>query len=163
MPLEQEVKVYQFLQGYGEGLLADIGDGDAFKPTCEGGHTPAWLIGHLGFVGNRILVTCGAEPSIDFDIWSPRFGIGSEPATEQGDGPGWNELLSVWRQAHADLVKTVPGVSAEKLGEPNPNELMAHALPTMHDLLSFVLTGHEAMHLGQLSTWRRVQGRPPLF
>ena len=33
----------------------------------------------------------------------------------------------------------------------------------MGDFLSFVTTSHVALHLGQLSTWRRVQGQAPLF
>jgi len=56
-----------------------------------------------------------------------------------------------------------PTISAEQLDQTNISERMRPNLPKMHDLLSFVLTGHEAMHLGQLSTWRRVQGHPPLF
>ena len=163
MALEQEVKVYQFLQGYGEMVLADITADDAFKLICDGGVSPAWIIGHLGFVANRIIALCGGEPKIDFDAWQPLFGGGSKPTGEQGDGPSWDELLGVWRQGHADLSGLAPTVGAELLAGENPNERMKAALPTIEDFLGFVLTGHEGMHLGQLSTWRRVQGRPPLF
>lgn len=165
MALEQEVKVYQFLLGYGEMLLADIPEEDAYKLICDGGVSPAWIIGHLGFVANRIVAMCGGEPKIDTDAWDPMFGIGSTP-TGQGDTsqyPAWEELKNVWRQGHADVAAIAPKVADEQLNQPNPNERMKDALPTIHDFLGFVLTGHDAMHLGQLSTWRRVQGRPPLF
>jgi len=163
MALEQEVKVYQFMLGYGEMVLADIAEEDCTKLICEGGVSPAWIIGHLGFVANRILALCGGEPKIDFDAWQPLFGGGTKP-TEAAEGyPSWDELKDTWRQGHADLAAIAPTVSAEQLSQPNPNDRMKEALPTIEDFLSFVLTGHDAMHLGQLSTWRRVQGRPPLF
>jgi hypothetical protein len=31
------------------------------------------------------------------------------------------------------------------------------------DVLAFLLTGHPGVHLGQLSSWRRMIGLPPLF
>ena len=163
MALEQEVKVYQFLQGYGEMVLADITDEDAYKLICDGGVSPAWIIGHLGFVANRIIAMCGGKPKIDFDAWQPLFGGGSKPTNEQGGMPSWDTLLNVWREGHTDLAALAPTVSTELLAGENPNERMKQALPTIEDFLGFVLTGHEGMHLGQLSTWRRVQGRPPLF
>ena len=133
------------------------------KLICDGGVSPAWIIGHLGFVANRIIALCGGEPKIDIDAWTPLFGGGSKPTGEQGDMPGWDEILGAWRQGHADLAAVAPTAPGELLAGENPNERMRAALPTTGDLLSFVLTGHEGMHLGQLSTWRRVQGRPPLF
>ncbi|MEM6257420.1 MAG: DinB family protein [Planctomycetota bacterium] len=165
MALEQEVKIYQFLLGYGEMLLADIADDDAYKLICEGGVSPAWIIGHLGFVANRILGMCGGDSRVDTDAWQPLFGGGSKPAgdADRERYPAWDELKNTWRQGHADLAAIAPAVSAEQLSQPNPNEQIAQALPTIEDFLGFVLASHDAIHLGQLSTWRRVQGRPPLF
>lgn len=161
--LEQEVKVYRFLLGYGEMVLSDIAEDDAFKLICDGGVHPAWIIGHLGFVANRVLILCGGESKIDTEGWKPLFGGGSSPTHDPGAYPKWDELKDIWRQGHADVARTVPSLTDAALAEPNPNERMREGLPTMGDFLSFVLTGHEGMHLGQLSTWRRVQGRPPLF
>ena len=42
----------------------------------------------------------------------------------------------------------------------NPFDSMAETLPTLADLLSYLLSTHEAMHLGQLSAWRRQLGLP---
>ena len=165
MAFEQEIKVYQFLLGYGEMLLADIPEAEAFKLICEGGVSPAWIIGHLGFVGNRALAMGGGEPKIDFDAWQPMFGGGSTPQGEADTKlyPSWDQLLKVWRAGHADVAARLPLAEGDALKADNPNERMRGGLPTVGDLISFILTGHEAMHLGQLSTWRRVQGRPPLF
>ena len=163
MALEQELKVYRFQLGYGEMLLKDIPADDAFKLICDGGVNPAWIIGHLGFVANRVLAMCGGQPKVDTEAWKPLFGGGSKPTADASAYPSWDELLKVWRQGHTDVAALAPSVTADALGQPNPNERMKEALPTIEDFLSFVLTGHEAMHLGQLSTWRRIQGQPPLF
>ena len=165
MALEQEVKVYRFLLGYGEMLLADIADDDAYKLICDGGVSPAWIIGHLGFVAHRTLVMCGGESTIELDAWQQLFGRDTKPtgAGDRGSYPAWEELKNAWREGHVNVAAIVPSVSAEQLGQPNPNERLRDALPTMEDFLSFVLASHDALHLGQLSTWRRVQGRPPLF
>jgi hypothetical protein len=165
MALEQETRVYQFLLGYGEMVLADITDADAFKLICDGGVSPAWIIGHLGFVANRVLAMCGGEAQIDTDALKPILGGGSTPKGEadRNDYPSWEELLSVWREGHTHVAALLPTLGDDVLTAENPSERMRASLPTVHDFLSFVVTGHEAMHLGQLSTWRRVQGRPPLF
>lgn len=163
MALEQEITVYRFLQGYGEGLLDGFDADKATTLICAGGVHPAWIIGHLGFVANRVATLLGGESKIDLDAWKPLFGGGSTPTTDAAAYPAWDELLGVWRGGEKQLAELAPKATAELLAQPNPNERMKGALPSMQDFLAFVLTGHPAMHLGQLSTWRRVQGHPPLF
>jgi hypothetical protein len=33
----------------------------------------------------------------------------------------------------------------------------------LEELIAFLITGHVGVHLGQLSSWRRMIGLPPLF
>lgn len=163
MALEQEIKVLRFQHGYGEMLLDGLTKEKAFDLVCAGGVNPAWIIGHLGFVSNLVATMIGGESKIDLDQWKPLFGGGSTPTTDASAYPTWDELLRVWRQGADQLADLTPKASGGLLGQPNPNARMKDALPTVHDFLSFVLTAHVAMHLGQLSTWRRSQGHPPLF
>lgn len=163
MAFEQEIKVYRFQAGYAEGLLAELDADQATTLICEGGVNPAWIIGHLGFVANAVPAMLGGTPVIDVDAWKPLFGGGSEATTDASAYPSWDELLKVFRDSHDLFTATAAGLSAEQLAGPNPNERMREALPAVQDFVSFVLTGHVAMHLGQLSTWRRIQGKPPLF
>jgi len=51
----------------------------------------------------------------------------------------------------------------EKMASPNPNPRLKDGLPTVRDAVSFLLTGHLALHLGQLSAWRRMTGLAPMF
>ena len=71
------------------------------------------------------------------------------------------------------LIEMVPGDPAvavlgeqatpEQLARPSTNPYTKEALPTVGDGVAFLLTGHLGVHLGQLSTWRRMIGLGPLF
>lgn len=163
MSLTQEAKIYSFLQGYGEGLLKDIDPGQVHTLICEGSVNPAWIIGHLGLVANNALQILGGSPGIDVDRYKSLFSGGTQANTDPQAYPAWDELLTTWRDGHAAVVAAAADVSDAVLDTPNPIDRFRDALPTTRDFLGFVLTGHEAVHLGQLSTWRRVQGQPPLF
>jgi len=163
MSLTQETKIYSFLLDYGEGLLDGIKPEQAGTLICEGGVNPAWIIGHLGLVANNALHILGGTPGIDIDRYKSLFSGGTQASTDPAAYPAWDELLTTWREGHAAVVATAADVSEDVLGAPNPIDRFRDALPTTRDFLGFVLTGHEAVHLGQLSTWRRVQGHGPLF
>jgi hypothetical protein len=163
MPLEKELKVYQFLGQYGNGLLNGIDAGHAYRLTCDGGQNPAWLLGHLAFVAGRVTTMFGGESPVDLEYYGKLYGIGSKPNPDQADQPDFDQIIEAWRDGHDAVVKSSNQVTDELLAQPNTNERMKDVLPTQGDFLSFVLTGHEAMHLGQLSVWRRVQGFAPLF
>ena len=164
MALEQERKVYRFQQGYGEMLLGAMDTKDAYALICDGGVHPAWVFGHLACVGNNMSKRLGGPGIIeDEDRYQTLFGFGSQPATDPSQYPTFDELVAVWHKAHKALDAAAASASADALAQPNPSERMKTALPTLGDLASFVMTAHEGMHLGQLSTWRRTRGLPPLF
>ena len=64
------------------------------------------------------------------------------------------ELIDTFRSLYADLTTNAPTASAEALAVPNPHERARPAFPTAGDFAAFLLTGHLAYHLGQLSMWR---------
>jgi len=164
MPLEQERKVYRFQQGYGEMLLEAFDGQDPFTLTCEGGVHPGWVFGHLAMVGHGMCKRLGAEGAgLDEDRFKSLFGLGTQALDDASRYPAFEELVASWRRAHERLDAAAASASPDVLDQPNPNARMKAVLPTLHDLASFVMTAHEAMHLGQISTWRRSRGLPPLF
>ena len=163
MAYETELKVYQFLEQYGESLLEGLDADRAMQRICSGGLHPAWIIGHLGFIAGRVTKAFGGTPRFDLDQRAKLFGGGTEPTDEAADYPAWDTLVAEWRDGHADVVAAASNITDEFLAQPNQNERMKAALPTNREMYAFVLTSHEAVHLGQLSTWRRVQGLPRLF
>ena len=163
MALEQEVKVYRFQLAYAEGLLKDIDADGAFKLMCEGGVHPAWSVGHLAMVAGNILKLAGGEPGFDLDQYKALFGGGTKAEPDASKYPAWAQIVSTWKTAREQAAEAALKISDEQLAGPNPNEFLREGLPTLHDFLSFVLTAHEMMHISQLSSWRRIQGHPPLF
>ena len=163
MALEEAGKIYSFIQQYGEGLLRDVPAEAWLERVCPGGVHPAWIVGHLATVAYRVVQKLGGSPTIDMNEWSNRFGGGSEPTDDPAAYPAWDELLRVWRQAHDDVIAILPQATPEQLAQPNQNPRMKDNLPTVGDALTFMLASHPAIHLGQLSTWRRMRGMPKLF
>ncbi|MEM7626773.1 MAG: DinB family protein [Planctomycetota bacterium] len=163
MALEQEMTMYRFLQNYGEGLLGGLDADRAFVASTEGGHHPAWILGHLALVGNQGAQLLGGTPAIDIEAWKPLFGIGSQPTARAESYPEWAELVGAWRQTREVASSSAAAIDEEKLNEPNPIERRRDTLPTLGNFVGFIFTSHEAVHLGQLSAWRRGQGLPPLF
>lgn len=163
MAFEQETKIYRFQQGYAEGLLKDLDASKASELICDGGVSPAWIIGHLALVSNHVAAMLGGSPKVDTEVWGPLFGGGSVATADAAGYPAWDELLAAFREGHSLITAAVAGATDEQLAQPNPVDMLREGLPTMHDFVSFVLSSHVALHLGQLSTWRRVQGQPPLF
>jgi hypothetical protein len=48
------------------------------------------------------------------------------------------------------------------LAQPLPDERYRHIFPTIGHALLHILTAHAAVHVGQVSVWRRAFGLPPL-
>lgn len=163
MAFETELKVYQFQFFLGQKLLEGVSPETVATSTCEGGQHPAWIIGHLGYVANQVSSMFGGTPGIDMGAWKAQFDMGTDLSQSPSDYPAWDELVGVWEKGHADVTQLAPSASDEFLAQPTPYESMRPALPTMREFVGFVLTGHEAWHLGQLSAWRRTNGLPRLF
>ena len=162
MAFEQELKQFKFLHGYGQMLLADINADNGYKLICENSVSPAWILGHLALVANMGLALSGGTPKVDIEAWKPLFGGGSTPTADASAYPAWDELLAAWNQVHTEVADELAQAQPGPLAEPNPMESMREALPTVGDLICFMVTGHEGMHLGQLGTWRRTQGWPAI-
>lgn len=157
---EKEVQVLKFMQGYGDSLLADIAAEDFYALPYPGMNHPAWIIGHLAIAADGYTHYGGAKPQLA--EWVDRFGRGTEAVADPKLYPGKDELVSAWHAANDRLITAVSTAEPSVFAEPTQGPL-AEALPTVGEFLSFLMTGHTSMHLGQLSTWRRVQGQPRLF
>jgi hypothetical protein len=60
----------------------------------------------------------------------------------------------MFREVYADLVGHAAASAPEALAAPNPYEPARGAFPTAGGFVEYMLTGHLAYHLGQLSVWR---------
>jgi len=91
------------------------------------------------------------------------LGLGSTPSTNRADYPSKEKLLQLLNETHERLYQLIAAADESQLDAPTPFPRLAAGLPTIREALTFILVGHVGVHLGQLSTWRRMIGLPPLF
>ena len=159
---ERERTLYAFLLGYVEKLVAEIADEDMTRQPTPGVNHPAWQLGHLSVVADS---GCGlaGRPRVLRLSWHKQFGPGSTPDADRSLYPSKEELLTAYRAGHARLAEAVADATPETIDRPHPLEFLKPGLATVGDLLAHLLTTHEAMHVGHLSSWRRQMGLPHLF
>ena len=154
-----ELKLFAFQRDFAH-LLADPVPAERFaEQPAAGVNHPAWIVGHLAVAADFGLKFCGA-PTVCPAGWMPLFSPGSQVSADPGVYPPKAELLAAYDEVHAKLTAAVPGADPGPLAGPNPLLALTPGLTTVGDLLSHILSTHEAFHLGQLSTWRRVVGFP---
>ena len=151
--------------GYAEGLLKDIPAERFARHATPGGEPitanhPAWQIGHLAIYPAKVAEACGlsldgvANSEQDLEL----FDAGS-PCNDDVDG-STTKLFDGYRK----LGDAAAAADDEFLaGEHQGSEGMRERFPTRAALLSFMVSGHMMMHLGQISTWRRCEGMGSAF
>lgn len=157
--MERELRLFQLMLSYLEKLLDGIDDQRMAEQPLGANH-PAWILGHLTVTTGFGLKLLGQKLPYP-KHWLTQFGPGSQPSSSRQDYPGKEELLLTFRQTTQQLIGLVPLVTPEQLAAENPGRILKEELPTVGDILAHLLTTHLATHIGQLSTWRRIQGLPP--
>jgi hypothetical protein len=160
--LDTANQVNQFLMGYCRMLVGDIADERMAEQPLPGVNHPAWVIGHLALSSDGALAALGGEKVLPAE-WKALFGGGSSPSSSRGQYPSKDALLQAIEQGYERVRQRAAAATAEELARPNPNARVKERLPTVKDLVAFLLTGHIGVHLGQLSAWRRMIGLPPMF
>ena len=157
--LDHARTVYRVHTDYGESLTADVPADRFDEVPAAGMNPPVWILGHVAIVGNFGLSLVGAE-QVDLPGWRENFGRGSRPLkyAEAFTPPGKEELRHAVRQTHDRFLAATADVPAEMLERPNPMDALAERFPKLGDLLTHILTAHDAVHWGQLSAWRRAAG-----
>jgi len=157
-----EIHVNSFLLNYAEGLLKEIPEERMAEQPFPGVNHPAWIIGHLTNTADAVAVILGGSKELP-ESWPKLFGRDSEPTSHREDYPGKAELLDLLKSRYWAVQQLLSTVPESLLKAANPRPQMQDRLPAVSDLVSFVLTGHFGIHLGQLSTWRRLVGMGRLF
>jgi hypothetical protein len=140
------------LSEYDRWLLGLADRHRALEPV-PGAKTAGWLLGHLVVTGDFGRRLCGLRP-ISPKEWRPSFAPGTTPSLDVAPYPAMEALLETFRAVYRDFVANAPLATAETLGAPNPYEPARAGFPTAGAFAAYLLTGHLAYHLGQLSLWR---------
>lgn len=135
------------------------------EQMIESNH-PAFILGHLSLYPNNVLRLLAADTTsvLPTDRFIALF---SKDAKCQDDAlgiiyPSLQELSDVFFRSYEIAIDAVRDASDSQLSAENPTDTpLKQICPSLGSMLAFYLTGHVAMHLGQLSTWRRMEGLPP--
>ncbi len=159
--LENAINNGRFNLVYGAMLVDDIEPDKFAHQPAAGMNSPAWVIGHLALINDRVIGLLGAERQ--HGSWDSLFAARLERGADPEQYPSKDTLIEAWRATFDRLIAAIQSADASIFDGPNPVERMKSVAPSFADFIVFILTTHAAVHLGQVSAWRRVDGRPPLF
>ncbi len=156
---------------YAKRLIDNIPD-DLFSKMARPGNQlivsnhPAFGIGHLCLYPSRVTELLG-KPTAESQAPANYSALFSKDAQCQDDPAGSvyppkGELVSVFERTYEAAINSLRECDDQLLMVPNPVDSPIRAVcPTLGSMLMFYMTGHVMSHLGQISTWRRMQGLPP--
>jgi hypothetical protein len=142
-----------FLVKQYERWFADLGDQHLAVEPAPGLKTVGWLLGHMVVTGDFARRLCELPPIAPKE-WRALFSPGTTPSHDATTYPRMQDLIAAFRSVYEDLATNAPATPPETLAAPNPYEKARPAFPTAGDFAVYLMTGHLAYHLGQLSMWR---------
>ena len=159
--MEEIARICAYLTKLGATLIGDLTDADLAVPSTPNGKTAGWLLGHLCVSGDFVRRKCGAPPFAPKE-WGPKFAPGTQPSGASSGYPAMAELRTAFESIYGDLALMLPTMSADLLAAPSPFEGLPDGplqnarkqFPTLGAFLTWIMTGHLAYHLGQLSEWK---------
>ncbi len=153
--------LYAFTLGYAKRLAADIPDDKLTHQPHPGMNTPLWVLTHLAICTDYAAELLGGT-KVCPESWHRDFGPFSVPNEHKGPVGTKAELLAALDAGHARVAELAQSPDPAAMAKENPFEFIRQPFPTVGVLIGHLLTTHEAIHLGQLSAWRRVMGLPPV-
>jgi hypothetical protein len=159
---DSAIQVNVFLMQYLSRLVGDIADKRMAEQPVAGVNHPAWILGHLAWAADGTLAKLGGQKILPAE-WTTPFEAGSKPTASGGDYPPKDDLLRAAEHSYRDLRQKFADAGPDVLSRPTTNPRAKVTLPTLKEMVAFLLCGHLGVHLGQLSSWRRMIGLPPLF
>lgn len=138
-------------------LVEDLDDGQMVRQPENVPNHPAWIIGHLVHSCEQIGGEIGIPPWLPAD-WGDRFGTDSTPVADLTAYPAKEALLRALDDGHQRIAEALKGIGEAGLAEPLPDVRFRHRLPTIGHAVLHILASHTALHLGQLTVWRRTMG-----
>ncbi len=162
--IDTVVRAYDWNLSYARKLVEDIPLDLMAKPAGSGlENHPAFTIGHLVTGSGLMAAGFHEENTVPQSIRDlcERRGPGDPrlPGNDSETSPPMDELLAELERQHSLVVKGLREYPPERWSE-TVEWRFGKALPEALDVAVFMLITHEAMHLAQLSAWRRGMGLP---
>ena len=145
-------------------LVADLTDDQLTKQPAPKTNHPAWVLGHLLMVDQAFLMTITGQPIpawID-ESYKAIYGAKSEPVADKSKYQPRQWYIDRLSSVREQILTRLKQMKPEDFHAPHPDPARRERFPTVGTAVMFYGTWHEAYHAGQLSTWRRVLGLPPV-
>lgn len=159
------------VRGFAERALAGIPPGKFARTPVVGGVTiqtnhPAFIYGHLSLYPARVLTLVGGDPAAVAvpPAWTDLFKAGS-PCRDDPEGaiyPGMVEITSAFLRCQDAAIAAAERTDDAVFARPMPDENYRRHFPTIGAAVLVFLNNHVAMHMGQVSAWRRCMGLGPV-
>ncbi|WP_087149613.1 DinB family protein [Mariniblastus fucicola] len=152
--------------GYAENLLKDVTP-ETFGRFATGvngnpidSNHPAFIYGHLSIYGHRILKDLG-KPVDDLPPgFEENFAKGCVCRDDiDGTLPDMKTVTAYFFKIWNEALDVVLASDDETFQQPNPlGGGFTERFPTLGSVHNFYACGHNMLHLGQMSAWRRMMG-----
>jgi hypothetical protein len=161
--VESIIKQYDFNLAFAHKLVEDVSEEQMTIIPAKGlENHPAFTLGHL-VSGSAMTVEDLGGDFIMPNGWKELFlrnGPGDPRApSESNIYPTKTELLAELTAQHNEVKKYLLKATEEQLNKKLKWRFGSY-MPTVLDVVLFMCVNHEAMHLSQLSAWRRAMGLP---
>lgn len=159
---ENERILNQVQVGYLQKVAADIPADVWCQDGAGHGHCPAWIVGHLGLIGEFGQKLLGGD--LQHPEWLPLLGPGSSGKLEARPEFERDLQLQHLVQAYDELRKLAEHATPQQVARPHGIEIFSNSpIATVGHAVALMLTNHFGFHLAQLSSCRREQGMPAIF
>jgi hypothetical protein len=151
------------LKGIKPGDFARLAPGHQ-GPRVQSNH-PAWVYGHLACYPTRCMDLLG-RPEEAAKLAVPALTELFKAGTECKDDPAgqiypsMDTIVNAWKTGYEHVLRVLPEIPDDVLMKINPNEQARERFPTIGSAIAFLVSGHQNVHLGQVSAWRRFMGLP---
>lgn len=139
-------------------LVSDVKDDDFAAQPIEAINHPAWLLGHVSAYNPVIVALLKGEPFEN--PWESPCGKLSTPVADRSKYPSKEECLQTFLSGVDAACEVIAAAPEAAWKQQFDHPAWGKQFETTAPAVVFVATTHLALHLGQLSGWRRAMKLP---
>lgn len=155
--MDECIQQGRYLIRLADSLLDGIEDSHVAIEPRPGLKTAGWLVGHLTTTADFGRHLCGRKAICPRE-WRGLFTPGTQPSTDASTYPPFALLREKFNAVYTDLCSAVVEADPSLLAAVNPYEPARNPFYTAGEFVAYMLSGHLAYHVGQLSAWRAAAG-----
>ena len=148
---------YKFNLGHLESQVKDLTDEQMVQQPHGVVNHPAWTLCHLASASNHTGVALGLESTFPAE-WEAAAKTGGVPGADASQYPSKDALLAELKKQHERVAEAVAKADPAIFAKEFPDEGTRKHFPTIGDFVDYLLSAHEANHIGQIAAWRRAAG-----